>query len=83
MANLTISADEEVLRRLRIEAATTQLSVSRYVGQVLADKFRADDTYTEAMAELFSRQPYLQLNHGDNECVMPTRSDIYDRPILR
>jgi len=79
MPNLTICADEAVLRRLRIEAATNDLSVSRFVGQVLADKFRQDDQYQDAMSSLFSRQPYLQLAGAS----APSRNDIYDRPVMR
>ena len=83
MPNITITADDEVLRRLRVEAATHNLSVSRFVGQVLAEKFRDDDAYDQAMTDLFSRGPYLQLPQRSDGRTVPTRAELYDRPVLR
>jgi len=82
VANMTITADEDVLRRLRVDAARANVSVSRFVGQVLADKFRDDDTYSEAMSDLFSRGPYLRLARN-HDGTAPLRDGIYDRPVLR
>ena len=54
---LLISASEEVLRRLRVEAAMRSISVSRFVRQVLDERFRDDDAYERSMADLLSRSP--------------------------
>jgi len=83
MANMTISADETVLRRLRVDAARANVSVSRFVGQILADKFRDDDAYSEAMSDLFSRGPYLHLARDSASLTTPIRDGVYDRPVLR
>ena len=83
MPNLTISASEEVLRRLRVEAAICNLRVSRVVGQILGERFRNDDAYERAMADLFSRGPYLCLAPRDDGRTMPTRAELYDRPVVR
>lgn len=84
MARLTITVDEQTLRRLRIEAIRHNTSVSRFVGQILHEKLRGDDdTYERAMADFFSRSPYLARPKGEDRRSWPTRSEIHDRPILR
>jgi len=81
--NVTITASAEVLKRLRIEAATHNLSMSRFVGQVLAERFDQEDAFQQAMTDLFSRSPYLQLPKRDDGRTIPPRSELYDRPALR
>lgn len=83
MPNMTITADEDVLRRLRVEAATRNVSVSRFVGELLREKFFADDEYEKAMADLFSRGPYLSLPDRDDGRAMPVRDELYGRKILK
>jgi hypothetical protein len=83
MRNLTITADEETLRRLRIEAATRNMSVSRFVGEILKERFSADDAYERAMADFFSRTPYLAPPARDDGRSWPTRAELYDRPVLK
>ena len=83
MPNVTITASAEVLRRLRIEAATNNVSMSRFVGEILNQKFTDDDAYEQAMTDLFSRGPYLRLPPRDDGRTIPTRTEIYDRPVLK
>lgn len=83
MPNLTITADEQTLRRLRIEAATRNLSVSRFVGEILKEKFGEDDAYERAMTDFFSRQPYLEPAARDDGRSWPTREELYDRAGLK
>jgi hypothetical protein len=49
--NLTITVDNQALEWARIEAARRNTSVSRMVGEMLADKMRHDDAYARAMRE--------------------------------
>lgn len=49
MKNVTITVEESVLEWARIEAAKRNTSVSRLVGEMLADKMRHDDAYQRAM----------------------------------
>jgi hypothetical protein len=51
MKNLTITVDDVALEWARIEAAKRNTSVSRLVGEMLADKMRHDDAYERAMQE--------------------------------
>jgi len=83
MPNLTITADEQTLRRLRIEAATRNLSVSRFVGEILKEKFGGDDAYERATADFLSRDPYLELAARDDGRSWPTRDELYDRQGLK
>ena len=51
MKNLTITVEESVLEWARIEAAKRGSSVSRLVGEMLAEKMRQEDAYALAMRE--------------------------------
>lgn len=65
--NVTITVEESALEWARIEAAKRNTSVSRLVGEMLADKMRHDDAYERAMREwmadtsgfVSNGQPYL------------------------
>ena len=59
MKNVTVSMDDIVAEWARMEAARRNTSVSRLVGQMLAEKMRHDDAYERAMNEWRNRQrPY-------------------------
>ena len=49
MKNVTITVEESALEWARIEAAKRNTSVSRLVGEMLADKMRQEDAYAQAM----------------------------------
>ncbi|MDR0672849.1 MAG: hypothetical protein LBF93_04125 [Zoogloeaceae bacterium] len=83
MSSLTINASEEVLQRLRMEAASRHLSVSRYVGELVKEKFMIHDAYEEAMADFFSRSAYLSPPKREDGRDWPTREELYDRKVLR
>lgn len=51
MKNVTITVENATLEWVRIEAAKQGTSVSRLVGEMLADKMRHDDAYQRAMHE--------------------------------
>ncbi|WHZ12623.1 MAG: hypothetical protein OJF60_003064 [Burkholderiaceae bacterium] len=51
MKNVTITVEEGVLEWARIEAAKRGSSVSRMVGEMLAEKMRVDDAYERAYRE--------------------------------
>ena len=48
LKNVTITADERVLKWARHEAADRGVSVSRLVGQILAEEMRKKDGYWQA-----------------------------------
>lgn len=51
MKNVTITVEEGVLDWARVEAAKRGSSVSRMVGEMLAEKMRLDDAYERAYRE--------------------------------
>lgn len=51
MKNVTITMDERVAEWARLEAARRNTSVSRLVGDILAEKMRREDAYERAMHE--------------------------------
>ena len=77
MKNVTVSMDEGVADWARIEAARRNTSVSKMIGEMLAEKMRHDDTYERAMNEALKFEsipfegPYL------------TRDEIYAEPLNR
>lgn len=79
MPNLTISTDEETLRRARIEAAKRNVSVSRLVGEILKEKFTQDDAYERAMHDFFSRGTYLEPVRRKDGRRWPTREELHER----
>jgi hypothetical protein len=51
MKNVTVTMEESVAEWARLEAARRNTSVSRLVGEMLAEKMRHDDAYERAMRE--------------------------------
>lgn len=51
MKNVTITMDDKVADWARMEAARRNTSVSRLVGELVAEKMRRDDDYERAMRE--------------------------------
>ncbi|HPK33482.1 MAG TPA: CopG family transcriptional regulator [Ottowia sp.] len=69
MKNVTITVDDGVLEWARVEAARRGSSVSRMVGEMLAEKMRQEDAYAQAMRNALrfeswgeSEGPYLRLS---------------------
>ena len=56
MKNVTVTMEDSVADWARMEAARRNTSVSRLVGQMLAEKMRHDDAYERAMLEWRNRQ---------------------------
>lgn len=57
MKNVTITLDEKVARWARVWAAERNLSVSRFVGQLLEEKMREESGYDMVMTQFLSVQP--------------------------
>ena len=56
MKNVTVTMDDQVADWARIEAARRNTSVSRLIGEMLAEKMRHDDAYERAMNDWLSRE---------------------------
>ena len=57
MKNVTVTMDDDVADWARMEAARRNTSVSRLVGEMLAEKMRRDDAYERAMREALEFKP--------------------------
>jgi hypothetical protein len=57
MKNVTITMEESVAEWARLEAARRNTSVSRLVGELLAEKMRRNDAYERAMREALAFEP--------------------------
>ena len=74
MKNVTITMDDGVADWARVEAARRNTSVSRLVGEMLADKMRHNDAYERAMSEWQRRKSF-----GRSDGRYPTREETYQR----
>ena len=78
MKNVTVTMEESVAEWARLEAARRNTSVSRLIGELLADKMRRTDRYERAMREALKFRP-LQFE-GDS-CPgtrsMPSDSTVF------
>ena len=80
MKNLTITLDEETARLARIRASEREMSLSRYIGEVLRKELRHDDAYEAAYRAWRGEKPFPL--KGPPE-PYPKREELYDRPVLR
>lgn len=60
LKNVTITADEEVLRWARHEAAEKGISVSKLVAQILEREMRRTDAYWQAFERWKKIKPFLK-----------------------
>lgn len=75
MKNVTVSMDESVAEWARLEAARRNTSVSRLVGELLAEKMRHDDEYERAMTDWIARKR----KYKSNGAAYASRAELYDR----
>jgi hypothetical protein len=78
MPNLTITADEEILRWARIQAAEKNTSVARLVGDLLRKHMETESRYEAARRRFMGRKP-KRLSRGP----YPSRDELHDRTGLR
>lgn len=74
MKNVTVTMDDAVADWARMEAARRNTSVSRLVGEMLAEKMRHDDAYERAMREALEWRSW-----GKSSGAYLTRDEMYDR----
>ena len=80
MKNVTITLDVRTAAWVRIQAAKQNMSVSRFLGEVLHKQMTDARAYDEAMRHFLTEQP-LQFEWSDGR--RPTRDDLHDRDALR
>jgi hypothetical protein len=75
MKNVTITVEDNVLEWARVEAAKRNTSVSRMVGELLAEKMRREDAYERAYQAWLNDDRKWR---SDGE-PYPRREELYDR----
>jgi hypothetical protein len=78
MKNVTVTMEDSVADWARMEAARRNTSVSRLIGEMLAEKMRYDDAYERAMREALE---FKSIGTSDGRYL--TRDEIYDRSLDR
>ncbi len=58
MINVTVSMDEDTARWVRVEAAKAGKSVSRWLGEILAERRAGGDRYDQAARGFLERGAY-------------------------
>jgi hypothetical protein len=76
MKNVTITMEDGVAEWARLEAARRNTSVSRLVGELVAEKMRRDDAYERAMREALEFKSW-----GPSKGRYLTRDEIYTRGV--
>ena len=74
MKNVTVTMEDTVADWARMEAARRNTSVSRLIGEMLADKMRHDDAYERAMRDWLSRERTWK-----SDGKYATREETHDR----
>ena len=73
MKNVTVTMEDSVADWARMEAARRNTSVSRLIGEMLAEKMRRDDAYERAMQEWLARD----VSYRSDGTPYPKRETLY------
>lgn len=76
MKNITVTLDEETARRARVRAAERDMSLSRYLGELVHKDISASDEYQEAMRRYLSRGLFKELTGPPQRYA--TREELHD-----
>jgi hypothetical protein len=80
MKNVTITLDEKTAAWARNHAARHDMSLSRFVGELLEKTMRESREYGRAMRSYLSRNPAALKKRGER---YPPRDELHDRHNLR
>ena len=80
MRNITITLDEKTAAWARSSAAQRDMSLSRFIGELLETTMRESHEYRRAMQAFLSRAP-TNLNRDGTR--YPSREELHDRDDLR
>jgi hypothetical protein len=72
MKNVTVTMEEHVAEWARLEAARRNTSVSRLIGEMLAEKMQHADAYDRAMRDWMDRSPAFA-----SSGPYPARDELY------
>ena len=74
--NVTVTLDEDTARWIRVEAARADMSVSQFLGEVLAERRRRAEGYEAARDLFLSREPRPLRGPDD---PLPSRDEVHER----
>jgi hypothetical protein len=80
LKNVTIAMDKSTAAWVRVQAAKQNMSVSRFVGEILYQQMTGARAYDEGMRRFLGEEP-LQFEWTDGR--RPTREELHDRNALR
>ena len=78
LRNITITLEESVARWTRIQAATNEVSVSRFLANLLKERMKQGDEYEAAKRRALARKPFLKT---DGRYL--SREEVHDRARFR
>ncbi len=79
MRNVTISLDDAVADWARVWAARHNTSVSRILGELLAEKMRQEERYCAAMEEFLAVAPRQLSTTKASARPYPDRETVHER----
>ncbi len=80
MKNITITLDDDTAHRARVRAAERNVSLSRYIGEVVRKDIRESNAYQEAMQRYLNSNLVIHRQPGERRT---TRDELHDRDALR
>jgi hypothetical protein len=78
LRNVTVTLEEDVARWARIEAAKKEMSVSRYLGELVRERMLENDAYEKTMRRALVGKPFLKTDGS-----YLSREEAHDRARLR
>ena len=80
MKNITITLDAQAAAWARVQAAERDMSLSRFVGEMIHKEMRHSKEYEKAMHEALAQKPFDLKGPWK---PYPKREELYDRPVFR
>jgi len=81
MKNVTVTLDEEAVHWARVSAAEKNISLSRFIGELVHERMRHSLEYVEAMNGWRNEKP-VRLKQDPSDRYL-TREEAHDRDGLR
>jgi hypothetical protein len=78
MKNVTVTLDEKTAAWARVHAARNNLSLSRFLGDLLFKTMKEAREYETAMQRYLEKKPVVLKRSGTR---YPTREEIYERGV--
>lgn len=80
LRNLTVTLDEDTFAKARVRAAQRNVSLSRFIGDLLRRELRHDDEYEAAYRTWRFAKPFALKGSAQ---PYPKREELHDRSLLR